>query len=70
MAYPVDGRVLGMDKPIRVLLIDLFPEFRKERIPVARFLCRKEVSTFSLLPIQLIPYFQYTVVAVIYALLV
>ena len=45
--------------------IDLFPEFRKEKVPIARLLCRKNNSTFSLLPIQLIPYFQYTVSAVI-----
>ena len=44
--------------------IELFPEFKKKRIPIARFLCRRERSTFSLLPIQLIPYFQYTVAAV------
>lgn len=56
-------------KPYWRYAIDLFPEFRKERIPVARFLCREEVSTFSLLPIQLIPYFQYTVAAVIGTLL-
>ena len=49
--------------------IDLFPECRKERIPVARFLCRQTRKTFSLLPIQLIPYFQYTVQAVIGTLL-
>ena len=45
--------------------IELFPEFNKERIPIARFLCRKRQATFSLLPIQLIPFFQYTVAAVI-----
>ena len=45
--------------------IDLFPEFKKEQIPVARFLCQEYGCTFSLLPIQLIPYFQYTVGAVI-----
>jgi len=44
--------------------IELFPEFKKKRIPIARFLCRKRRKTFSLLPIQLIPYFQYTVSAV------
>ena len=44
--------------------IDLFPEYRRESIPVARFLCRQSGKTFSLLPIQLIPYFQYTVHAV------
>jgi hypothetical protein len=49
--------------------IDLFPEFRKERVPVARFLCDKRQSTFSLLPTQLIPYFQYTMNAVIGSLL-
>jgi len=47
----------------------LFPEFRKERIPVARFVCRRRWRTFSPLPIQLIPYFQYTVNAAIGALL-
>ncbi len=45
--------------------VELFPEFRKERIPVARFLCRQRQRTFSLLPVQLIPYFQYTVGAVL-----
>lgn len=45
--------------------IDLFPEFKKEQVPIARFLCQTRRSTFSLLPIQLIPYFQYTVNAVI-----
>lgn len=45
--------------------IDLFPEFKKEKVPIARFLCQKYGNTFSLLPIQLIPYFQYTVSAVI-----
>ena len=32
---------------------------------MARFLCRQRQRTFSLLPVQLIPYFQYTVSAVI-----
>ena len=49
--------------------IELFPEFKKKRIPIARFLCRKHRKTFSLLPTQLIPYFQYTVSAVIGTLL-
>jgi hypothetical protein len=44
--------------------IELFPEFKKKRIPIARFLCRRRGKTFSLLPIQLIPYFQYTAGAV------
>ena len=49
--------------------IELFPEFEKKRIPVARFLCRKRKVTFSMLPIQLIPYFQYTASAVVGTLL-
>jgi hypothetical protein len=49
--------------------IDLFPEFKKERVPIARFLCDKRKRTFSLLPSQLIPYFQYTVNALIGTLL-
>jgi len=49
--------------------VELFPEFEKEKIPVARFLCRERGETFSLLPVQLIPYFQYTVGAVIWTLL-
>lgn len=49
--------------------IELFPDFKKKRIPIARFLCRHRRKTFSLLPIQLIPYFQYTVEAVIGTLL-
>ena len=49
--------------------IELFPEFRKEGIPIARFVCRRRERTFSPLPIQLIPYHQYTVNAVIGALL-
>jgi hypothetical protein len=45
--------------------IELFEEFNKQRIPIARFLCRSKHKSFSLLPIQLIPYFQYTVRALI-----
>lgn len=45
--------------------IDLFPEFKKKQVPIVRFLCQKRGETLSLLPIQLIPYFQYTVSAVI-----
>ncbi len=45
--------------------IELLPSFKKERIPIARFLCRKQQSTFSLLPVELIPYIQYTVDAVV-----
>jgi hypothetical protein len=49
--------------------IELFPQFEKKQIPIARFLCRRRRKTFSLLPIQLIPYFQYTVGAVMGTLL-
>ena len=49
--------------------IELFPEFKKKRIPIARFICLQHRKTFSLLPVQLIPYFQYTVGAVIGTLL-
>ncbi len=49
--------------------IDLIPQFQKEKIPIARYLCRKKRRTFSLLPIQLIPYFQYTLHAVVATLL-
>jgi hypothetical protein len=49
--------------------VELFPEFQKRRIPIARFICRQRRKTFSLLPIQLIPYFQYTVDAVVGTLL-
>jgi hypothetical protein len=48
---------------------ELFPEFKNERIPVARFLCRLKRKTFSLLPIQLAPYCQYTMTAIIGTLL-
>jgi hypothetical protein len=47
----------------------LFPEFKKDRIPIARFVCRSRLRTFSALPTQLIPYNQYTANAVIGALL-
>jgi hypothetical protein len=49
--------------------VELFPAFKKERIPVGRFFCRQRRRTFSLLPIQLIPYFQYTVESVLGTLL-
>jgi hypothetical protein len=49
--------------------IDLFPEFEKDKVPIARFLCKESGKTFSLLPTQLIPYHQYTVHSVTGALL-
>ena len=51
--------------PYKRSAIDLFPSFRKQSISIARFLCRKRQKTFSLLPIQLIPYMQYSASAVI-----
>jgi hypothetical protein len=48
--------------------IDLFP-FRKEKVPIARFLCKTTQRTFSLLAHQLIPYCQYTLAAMIQTLL-
>ena len=61
--------VTGRLTPYWRYAIDLFPEFKKERVPVARFLCDKRERTFSILPSQLMPYFQYTVNAVIGTLL-
>jgi len=40
--------------------LSCFPEFRKKLVPIVRFICRGRGVTFSLLPIQLIPHFQYT----------
>ena len=66
-ACPLCGRLHCYRKmvPYWRYTVELFPEFRKERIPVARFLCRQRQRTFSFLPVQLIPYFQYTVGAVL-----
>ena len=71
LACPICGqqRCYRQISPYWRYAIDLFPEFKKERIPIARFVCRRREKTFSLLPIQLIPYHQYTVNAVIGALL-
>jgi hypothetical protein len=49
--------------------IELFPKFKKAPVPVARALCRTTGKTFSLLPIQLIPYHQYTAETVMRTLL-
>ena len=49
--------------------VDLFPEHRRGRITIARFECHHAGSTFSLLPIQLIPYHQYTLHAVVFVVL-
>ncbi len=49
--------------------IDIFDGFQKTRVPIGRFLCQNHGLTFSLLPIELIPYVQYTLSAVICSLL-
>ncbi len=56
-------------KPYWRSAIELYPTFRKEKVPIARFACSSEGATFSLLPVQLIPYHQYTVQTVIGTLL-
>lgn len=53
-----------MRKPYWRNAIEIDP-YRKELVPICRFECRKTGGTFSLLPIQLIPYHQYTVAAII-----
>jgi hypothetical protein len=70
-ACPLCGRLRCYRKmaPYWRYAIELFPEFKKERIPIGRFLCRRRQRTFSFLPVQLIPYFQYTVGAVLGTLL-
>jgi len=47
---------------------ELFP-FREDSVAVARFQCTSRFKTFSLLPVQLIPYFRYTTSSVIGAIL-
>jgi hypothetical protein len=67
---PICGKV-DCYKPITEYYrnaIELFP-YRKDKVPVARFLCDTIQRTFSLLPCQLIPYCQYTVAAIIGTLL-
>ena len=49
-------------------VIELFP-YREGDVLIARFQCRRTLATFSLLPVQLIPYHQYTVRSVLGALL-
>jgi hypothetical protein len=53
-----------MRKPYWRNAIEIDP-YRKEQVPICRFECRSSGRTFSLLPIQLIPYHQYTLAAVI-----
>jgi hypothetical protein len=54
--------------PYQRTVIELFP-YREERIQVARFQCRKTGRTFSLLPVWLAPYHQYTIASMLLALL-
>jgi hypothetical protein len=49
-------------------VIELFP-YREGTVEVARFQCTSTRTTFSLLPVQLIPYFRYTASSVVGALL-
>jgi hypothetical protein len=49
-------------------VIELFPKYREGEVLVARFQCRRTRKTFSLLPIQLIPYHRYTAASVVMAL--
>jgi hypothetical protein len=51
-------------KPYWRYAIEIEP-FKKEKVPIARFECRKTRRTFSLLPVQLIPYHLYTVRSII-----
>lgn len=53
--------------PYNRWVVELFP-FRRERVPVARFQCRRTLKTFSMLPFQLAPYHQYTVATMLTAL--
>jgi hypothetical protein len=55
--------------PYERYVIDIFPVFWKERVPIARFLCCEKKATFSLLPDHLVPYMQYTASSVIGTLL-
>ena len=49
-------------------VIELFP-YRQGTVHIARYLCRRTGRTFSLLPMQLIPYHRYTLSAIVNALL-
>lgn len=56
-------------EPYLRTVIELFA-FRKGKIPIARFQCRKRMRTFSLLPYQLAPYHLYTIESMLVAVLV
>ena len=44
--------------------VELFPHHER-LIPIARFQCRQKLLTFSMLPHQLAPYYQYTVLSMV-----
>ncbi len=54
--------------PYRRWVVDLLP-FREEQIAIARFFCRNTKGTFSLLPVQLVPYHKYTADSILFCLL-
>lgn len=45
-------------------VIDLYPTYREGRVPIARFQCTTKWLTFSLLPVQLLPYHRYTLTSI------
>ena len=49
-------------------VVTLFP-WRSGSIPIARFQCRDKLTTFSLLPHQLAPYYRYTIESMLLAML-
>jgi hypothetical protein len=53
--------------PYERTVIELFPAYRRGRVLVARFQCRPQKRTFSLLPHQLVPYHQYTAESIVWA---
>jgi hypothetical protein len=58
----------GSIAPYYRWVIELFP-FRKGRVAIARFRCRKTGRTFSMLPHQLAPYHKYSVASMLTVLL-
>lgn len=67
---PLCGRAGGYREitPYKREAIELFP-FRRGMVPVARFQCRQEKRTFSMLPCQLAPYHRYTLESMVLAVL-
>jgi hypothetical protein len=67
---PVCGGVCGFGRigDYERNVIELYP-YSKERISIARFRCGIGGGTFSMLPYQLVPYHQYTLESMVFALL-